>query len=259
MNCNFFVPSGEKTRTVDKYFYLSDNAEKADSKSLIVPDCTSGIVYVHTGSISRAGDTFSANDCFIFGQKTKAVEYQFGTDTQAFGCKLSPSALFHLFGISAHEMTDTFVTLDLVLDGIDEFKEHLMQGKVSPALCTNESQEEVLEAILHHIHQSKGLLRIKSVCLHFNMGYRKLERLFKKHVGITPKLYARIVWFNHSLKISTNHTTLTELAYEAGFFDQNHFIKEIKGFTQKAPSELFGGKETDYRMAHVNYLKARSY
>jgi AraC-like DNA-binding protein len=38
--------------------------------------------------------------------------------------------------------------------------------------------------------------------------------------------------------IAKNDTTLTSIAYECGYFDQSHFIREFKSFTGIAPSDF---------------------
>jgi len=260
MDCQFFSPKkGASDTYVDKYFKLSHEASIGKSTSLVVPDCTTGIVYIERGSLSRKQDTFKEGDIFIFGQKTRSVEYIFEEDTQMYGCKLSPTALHQVFGIYAHEITDSFVNLGLILPGMDRLKEHLLLGELSPELHMQEAKAPIIDLLLDYIHQTKGLVSIQELSTRFNVGYKKMERLFKKHVGITPKLYARIIRFNQTFKISEEQKNLTSLAYESGFFDQNHFIKEIKRFTQKAPSELYSNLSSSYDIMHLNYLKSRAY
>jgi AraC-like DNA-binding protein len=36
-------------------------------------------------------------------------------------------------------------------------------------------------------------------------------------------------------------TSLTSLAYENGYFDQTHFIKDFKEFTGVSPSQFYAG------------------
>ncbi|MEM8887164.1 MAG: helix-turn-helix domain-containing protein [Bacteroidota bacterium] len=259
MICQFIDPQGPPSPYIDQCFKLKFEAGEGSNKSLIVPDCTPGIVYVKAGSIQRGQDRFKEGDIFIFGQKSRSVEYQFGEHTQAYGCKLSPMALYHLFGIQAAEVTDDFIRLSDLLKEVDSLKLSLMQGEAKFALAIPAQETKTLTALLKAIHLSHGLISIKELRDTYNLSYKKMERLFKKCVGIPPKLYARIIRFNYSLKIGTEQFNLTELAYESGFFDQNHFIKEVKRFTQKPPSEVFHSQPTAYHQSHIQYLKNRKY
>jgi AraC-like DNA-binding protein len=58
--------------------------------------------------------------------------------------------------------------------------------------------------------------------------------LFKDEVGIPPKTFIRFVRFQNAVEKLRNgtHTRLAEIAYDCGYADQSHFIKDFK--------ELFG-------------------
>lgn len=58
---------------------------------------------------------------------------------------------------------------------------------------------------------------------------RQLERYFKKQIGISLKQLGKVIRLQASLQMLANqkNETLTEIAYEQDYFDQNHFIKEM--------------------------------
>jgi AraC-like DNA-binding protein len=62
-------------------------------------------------------------------------------------------------------------------------------------------------------------------------------------VGTSPKKFASIVRLKHVIHQYNPDHSLTELAYEAGFYDQAHFIKEFKLFTGATPEKFFSGKK----------------
>ena len=59
--------------------------------------------------------------------------------------------------------------------------------------------------------------------------------------NINPKLYARITRFFNAVenKMMNPAKKWTDIVYEGGFFDQAHFIKEVKTFSSKTPEEFF--------------------
>ena len=69
---------------------------------------------------------------------------------------------------------------------------------------------------------------------------RQLERHFKKQIGISPKQLGKVIRFQASLLMLLNRQTetLTHIAYENDYFDQNHFIKDFKEFVGVTPSEF---------------------
>lgn len=66
---------------------------------------------------------------------------------------------------------------------------------------------------------------------------RHLHKLVYQHTGLSPKSFDKIHRFKTSLKlIGENKLPLTSIAYDAGYFDQSHFIRDFKTFTGLTPS-----------------------
>ncbi|HMF12979.1 MAG TPA: helix-turn-helix domain-containing protein, partial [Gemmataceae bacterium] len=71
------------------------------------------------------------------------------------------------------------------------------------------------------------------------VSVRQLERGFRHVIGTSPKVFARTVRFQEAQQrlLFDPDADLTSLAYECGYFDQAHFIKDFKAFTGQTPSE----------------------
>jgi AraC-like DNA-binding protein len=104
-------------------------------------------------------------------------------------------------------------------------------------------QDEVVLSALQLIYQSKGTIRIKDLATKLCISQSPLEKRFRQAVGASPKKFASIVRLKHVLQQYSDKTSLTELAYEAGFYDQAHFIREFKTFTGEAPEIFFRSKD----------------
>ena len=71
----------------------------------------------------------------------------------------------------------------------------------------------------------------------FGITTRYLHKLVYQHTGLSPKSFDKIHRFKTSLKlIGENKMPLTSIAYDAGYFDQSHFIRDFKSFTGLTPS-----------------------
>lgn len=266
-----------KHQWIDTFFEIDAAPQSApNSTDIIVPDCTPGLLYVEKGGCIRQKDgemaILSPNSLYLFGQKTKAVQYQFDTQGfKAFGVKLKPFAIYQLLGCPAYQITNKNIKINTSLPSYAILeKPHLYRStKIEFILSCledltpkNHLQPSILlETLLQDIHQSNGNISIQKLAQKHHIGYKKIERLFKKHIGITPKLYARIIRFNHCVKYATSHRVqkLTDIAYQMGFFDQMHFIKETRHFTGKLPSELFCNSKDILEKEQVKYLCERMY
>lgn len=73
------------------------------------------------------------------------------------------------------------------------------------------------------------------------LSKKQFERVFNELVGANPKEYARVVRFQKSLKQLqhfTENANLAQIAYQCGYADQSHFIREFKFFSGYAPLSL---------------------
>lgn len=93
---------------------------------------------------------------------------------------------------------------------------------------------------VNRILLSHGIIRMeelmsKPVCV----SQRQIERLFKLHVGLSPKKFSEIIQFKFSLDLLQNdNLALIEVALMAGYFDQAHFIHSFKKFTSISPEKF---------------------
>ena len=84
-------------------------------------------------------------------------------------------------------------------------------------------------------------ISVEKMAYDANMSMKTFERRFTEQVGISPKLFSRIVRFNKaiSLKMIDPKKTWTMIAYDCGYFDQMHFIKDFQLFSGKPPGVFF--------------------
>lgn len=102
------------------------------------------------------------------------------------------------------------------------------------------AQDGFLQQCLYEIDRVGGQATLHELRKRLKCSEKKIIRCFCDKLDITPKDYMRIVRFRNSLNFLKNKTLpLTDIAYELEFYDQSHFIKEIKSFTGLAPKKLY--------------------
>jgi AraC-like DNA-binding protein len=68
------------------------------------------------------------------------------------------------------------------------------------------------------------------------------RKLFYESMGLAPKQFLKIRRINQIVKFLQNqlhHTSLTEVSYQFGYFDQSHFNKDFKDITGFSPKRTF--------------------
>lgn len=91
------------------------------------------------------------------------------------------------------------------------------------------------------ISDSGGTASIEELGEKFHISTRHLERRFLKAIGLSQKVFSRIVRFNRALNLieQKDFSTFSKLAYDGGFYDQAHFIRDFKDLTGLNPKQYF--------------------
>jgi len=96
---------------------------------------------------------------------------------------------------------------------------------------------EVVKNLMYELRHQDVYETMETIATRYGISARHMQQLFLQYTGLTPKLYSQINRFQHSLRLVTSrNTSLTDIAYECGYADQSHFIKEFKAFTGTTPS-----------------------
>lgn len=103
----------------------------------------------------------------------------------------------------------------------------------------HEAHDPLVMGALSLIYNSKGNIRITDLIRQLHTSQSPLEKRFRAAIGSSPKKFASIVRLKHAISQYQPGNSLTQLGYEAGFYDQAHFIKEFKAFTGQAPETFF--------------------
>ncbi len=95
--------------------------------------------------------------------------------------------------------------------------------------------------ISNELFTNAALLSIEQYAYKANMSVRNFGRRFTEQVGVSPKFYCRLLRFNNAIntKLKKPLANWTSIAYDCGYFDQMHMIKDFKEFANVNPSALF--------------------
>jgi AraC-like DNA-binding protein len=91
------------------------------------------------------------------------------------------------------------------------------------------------------ILKARGVARIGDLLQTHGIQARRLQRIFLEEIGVTVKVFCRIVRFNHAKSMIEENpdVDLLKLAYECGYADQPHFTRNFR--------EMFGITPADFR------------
>ncbi len=97
----------------------------------------------------------------------------------------------------------------------------------------------VAQHAIAEITRGQGTVPIRSLSDWMGISQKHLITQFSRYVGASPKQVARIYRFKHVL-YSLNPilpVDWTQIAFQAGFYDQSHFTKEFEAFAGYTPTD----------------------
>lgn len=214
----------------------SKNYANREAKNNILPDACIDIVI----------DFVACNICFAgFSKETMCLHLDKKIDFM--GARLRPGAFFSLFKVSADKVMDQPIEFEAI-DTDDEFLQILNSGNGDERLdifvsylkrkANNIEDFSYIRLVdmLYGKPEEKRVLELAKI-----VGYddRHLRRLFKKHFGVSPRVLLNIMRLHLCLTLLLDKKrSLDEVMGICGFYDQSHFIKEIKRYTGFSPLEL---------------------
>ncbi len=97
--------------------------------------------------------------------------------------------------------------------------------------------EETFMRTLDALVAGKGRTPVSELAEVAASSPRQVERLFARGLGFPPKTVARVLRFQHSLRalMEDPGVPLAEVASDAGYYDQAHFIRDFRAFTGGVP------------------------
>jgi len=163
-----------------------------------------------------------------------------------------PGMAYSFFGLPMYKLTDNTLALSDLWHGIaaeiesrladacnNKARTAIVQKYLLQQLTQNEYDRQVAYC-LEKIQQSAGHMPVIQLTNDTGLSQRHLSRKFQQFVGLSPKEYLRVCRFIKSLNHLKKHPklSLTQVAYESGYYDQAHFNRDYREFTGHTPGQV---------------------
>ncbi len=88
--------------------------------------------------------------------------------------------------------------------------------------------------------RNSGSVRISEIAHQTGLGLRQFERRFNQEIGVSPRLYARIIRFEAALqrRAVLPTTPWTDIAHDLGYHDQMHMVHDFTRLAGDSPGEI---------------------
>lgn len=252
-------PPGVLQPFIKCFWTLEAPPQPVEEKQRIVPDGCMEMIF-HYGDLYKQylddARFIIQPRCFVFGQITSPLDIAPTGSSGIIAARFQPDGfipfssyplsqmenkavpLIELFGEGVKQLEENVLTAFSTGEKIDFITEFLQKNLETP-----EAADRIINTSLDTLLQSNGNMNVDDLADHLQINRRQLERKFSAAIGLSPKQYSKMIRLQSTLKAMqlNKYTSLTSLAYENGYYDQAHFIKDFKEFTGISPRRFYEG------------------
>lgn len=172
------------------------------------------------------------------------------------GVRFRPGQAFAAFGIPAAAATDALLGLNEVEPEARALQDRLFALESDAAklagfvayvrrrLARAPDVPRSVRAAVHRIERTAGNLRVADLSADTGVTRQQLARQFAMHVGVPPKVFARIMRARAVLARADaaraaypRPLNWSAIAQDLGYYDQPHLIDDFKALTGVTPGE----------------------
>ncbi len=179
-------------------------------------------------------------------------------------CELSPTAIYRLYHQDGELLTGVAGEMrDLVPGSEPELRDCFTRDET--ASCHEHVGEAIsyftqlmahardgdtaVEYAVEQFEVANGAIKVENICRELDISQRQFIRRFKRIVGVSPKFFGQVLQINWALGLLYfgSAVTLGDVAQDAGFFDQAHFIHAMHRFFSESPNEFLKSDYVDLK------------
>lgn len=241
------------------YQYIVVDLEK--SSGIVLEDCCPEFVFLKQDDVQlkiHGQAPIKLPPAFSFGKITNPYRLHSTKTIEYFAIKLQPWMARQCFPEDIHN--DVIDLTSRWEKDVESFRLNLFASSSFEEMVDNaerffadleipdpESYNLVM-AICKRIYASKGVISVRDLVREFSESRQRINREFLFHTKFSLKAFAIFVKIREAVKFRQENptTTFADLAYQFGYFDQSHFIWDIKRVSSITPRLLF---------AQTNFVK----
>jgi AraC-like DNA-binding protein len=236
-------------------FWYYQGVEGRVLEDCTFPDGSIEVIFNISTDVQKSfnGDLFHKNpEVEIVGQFSSPYYVSCKGENRFLGIRFYPHTFCFFSKTPLHEINNCSVAAeDLLGKGFKEaycliqdknnlhhsisVLENLLLRKIIEG--RNDTKFEIVNYAIDKFFSESRTLSVDEILKTCHINARYLQRIFLERVGCSPKLLAKIIRFQKTFAyLNSNTLSLTRIAYECGYFDQAHFIRDFRQFTRMTPS-----------------------
>ncbi len=206
---------------------------------------------VADGCIDVFFELNNPQNSYVMGFSNSNTEFSIDKRFYYIGIRFLPTAFTRLFNVRATELSNRFESLYDVVPALSKF--------ISFKIKDNSTFEQITSLLndffcnylsIHDVDADKRFFNALLITLKYKgnlnvetgldtgVSLRQLRRMFEHYIGTNVKTFCKVVRFQNLLNLSQQEgSDINKLFYDAGYYDQAHFIKDFKNLYGVTPGK----------------------
>ena len=201
------------------------------------------------------------------GVRTGSISIDSGKAAAMIVIYFKKGMAYPFFPVPMNEISDCVVDADLLWgNGFGLLRERILETRdlntrfvIIEEFLLKQFQSKLIQNPCVEYAIDKIILQPNQISLsklNQEIGYSQKHfiSLFKRHVGITPKAYLKIMRFQRAINEieQRKNVNWTAISQDCGFYDQAHFINDFYLFSGFTPAEYLSRKDKFLNYVPVN-------
>jgi len=254
-----FAPSKGLAAYIQCYWFIRSDQHTINSSEYLHPDGGISITFNYSDKL-KFDHGLDVGDIIFDGANTTTRALHLNGHIDTVGIRFLPAGARAFLAMPLNEFKGELLSItDTPLTGYDALyqkladesdytkKVTLLEAWLSQVISPQQTELTLVNAALQILEQYQGVIAISTLAAELDVNQRRLERLFNDQVGLTAKEYARNIRIKQArfyLKQQPK-LSLTDVAYDLGFFDQAHFSKQFKQVVGISPKRYATKSQTE--------------
>ena len=196
-------------------------------------------------TIERLAFAAGVHDAHVFTEST--------VPTRGLQINLTPIGAHLLFRVPMDSLANRVVALEDIFGAearrlLERLQEapswtgcfDILDDAIGGRIATARTPNPLVVRATRVLRATRGAASIARLARDLECSQRHLIATFREQIGVTPKMYARIVRFDHAVKQLRRPDGLrwAEIADASGYYDQAHLIHDFREFAGLTPGEF---------------------
>jgi AraC-like DNA-binding protein len=239
-----FNPHPALAGYIDAYWTATGDGKELKTAK-ILPDGCVDIIF-NLGDDCKTDDSgfiLQNEKAYLIGTMTRFKETYIHPQSSLLGIRFKPAAFsaFYKFA-SLHEVSDEAIEFEKNLSPDLQKTIQYSTAYLNHFFLNRLSQpKHIILPVIADIQNHKGQLNVSKLAKTHFITVRQLERGFKHHVGISPKEFINLTRYQHAhrqIRDNSSQRSLSDIAFDCGYYDHAHLSNEMKRYTGSAPSQI---------------------